>query len=66
MGIMVNIFGIIAFIIAVLGVVLSSEATIGVALIAFACFLGIVLRISQAQSNHAELKKLMEESNKKP
>ena len=40
-----------------LGALLTSEAMIGVAVIAFACLLGIIGRILQADAHHRELVK---------
>src|SRR5262245_30310372 len=37
---------------AVLGLLLASQATQGVALIAFGCFLGILSRLAQAHAHH--------------
>lgn len=45
---------VIAVLAALLGLILVSQATAGVAIIAFACLLAIFARIAQAESHHRE------------
>lgn len=45
----------IALPVALLGLVFLTQATTGVGLLAFACFLAILARIDQARAQHAEL-----------
>lgn len=54
---MIALLEVVAFLIALGSWIFVSQATAGVAGICFACFLLILARLSQAQSQHAELVK---------
>lgn len=47
------------FVIGIGGLLTMTSATMGVCIVAFACLLGIIQRLAQARSHHAELKKLL-------
>lgn len=46
-----------------LGLVLASEATIGVAVLAFCCLLAVIARMAQASAQHREIERLLEARN---
>ncbi|MGD1146939.1 MAG: hypothetical protein ABR961_03180 [Thermoanaerobaculaceae bacterium] len=64
---MVTVVLILVALLAVLGGLMSlSQATIGVGIVALACFLAILARIAQAKEQHAELKRLLEQRTATP
>lgn len=52
---MTRAVGVLAFLIGVAGVLDSSQATTGVALVGFACLLGIFARLEQASQHQRQL-----------
>ncbi len=55
---------IIALLVAFVGALFLTEATMGVGIICGACFLAILARITQASSQHEKLMKKIESENK--
>lgn len=51
---MTLLLGFVAVVLGLVGVAASSQATLGVSTVAFACLLGIVARISQAHDQHRQ------------
>jgi hypothetical protein len=54
---------VLSLLLAVLGLVLMSQATAGVGIIAFGCLVAILARIAQAGRHHNELKELRREQS---
>ena len=57
---------IIALLAAVVGFFSLSEATMGLRILAVACFLGILARIVQASAHQTEIKKLLQDPLRSP
>lgn len=55
-----SILVLIAFFLGIAGMICSSEATLGVAIISWACLFGIFARLAQAEAHHKELIKIAE------
>lgn len=51
---MVSVLMVVALIAGLVGLVMSSQATSGVAIIAFGCLIAIVARLVQADKHHRE------------
>jgi hypothetical protein len=52
---MVSVFAVIAFLIGIFGLLASSQASFGAAIVGFACLLAILARIAQADAQQEAL-----------